>query len=77
MHQKTELTTQEAASFLNVSRPFVIKEIEAGRLPCRLVNRHRRIAFEKLVKYQTEASARSEKALSEVVRLTRDIGQEL
>ena len=77
MPHKAELTTQEAASFLNVSRPFVIKEIEAGRLPCRLVNRHRRIAFEELVKYQVEASARSEKALSEVVRLTKDIGQEL
>src|SRR5664279_300785 len=42
--QKHELTTQEAAAFLNVSRPFVVKEIEEGRLPCRKVNRHRRIA---------------------------------
>ena len=30
-----ELTTVEAANFLNVSRPFVIKEIESGRLPHR------------------------------------------
>ena len=37
--QKHELTTQEAANFLNVSRPFVIKEIEANRLKCRKVNR--------------------------------------
>lgn len=42
--QKLELTTQEAAAFLHVSRPFVIKEIEANRL----VNRHRRIEFEEL-----------------------------
>lgn len=75
--QKTELTTQEAASFLNVSRPFVIKEIAAGRLNCRLVNRHRRIEFEELIRYRDEASARSEQALSEVVRLTKEFGQEL
>ncbi len=75
--QKLELTTQEAAAFLNVSRPFVIKEIAEGRLECRLVNRHRRIEFEKLVKYQREAKERSERALSEVVELTKTIGQEL
>ncbi len=32
--QNHELTTQDAAALLNVSRPFVIKEIEAGRLKC-------------------------------------------
>ena len=35
-----ELTTVEAANFLNVSRPFVIKEIESGRLPHRKVGSH-------------------------------------
>ncbi|MDR6890656.1 MULTISPECIES: hypothetical protein [Variovorax] len=35
--QKLELTTQQAAALLNVSRPFVINEIEAGRLKCRLI----------------------------------------
>ncbi|MEQ6437216.1 helix-turn-helix domain-containing protein [Comamonas sp. w2-DMI] len=75
--QKLELTTQEAAAFLNVSRPFVIKEIEQGRLKCRMVNRHRRIEFEELVKYQTESQARSEQALSNIAKLTKDIGQEL
>ena len=75
--QKLELTTQEAAAFLNVSRPFVIKEIEQGRLKCRMVNRHRRIEFEELVRYQAESRARSEAALSEIAQLTKDIGQEL
>lgn len=75
--QKLELTTQEAAAFLNVSRPFVIKEIEQGRLKCRMVNRHRRIEFEELVRYQAESRSRSEAALSEIAQLTKDIGQEL
>jgi excisionase family DNA binding protein len=75
--QKLELTTQEAAAFLNVSRPFVIKEIEAGRLKYRLVNRHRRIEFEELKRYQAEQKQRSEEALRELNRLSEDIGQEL
>lgn len=46
-----EFTTVEAANFLNVSRPFVIKEIEAGRLKHRMVGTHRRIALDDLVAY--------------------------
>ena len=77
MPQKAELTTQEAASFLNVSRPFVIKEIEGGRLECRLVNRHRRIEFQNLVKYQRDQKTRSEQALRDLNRLSDELGQEL
>lgn len=75
--QKHELTTQDAAQFLNVSRPFVIKEIEAGRLKCRLVNRHRRIEFEELVRYQDEQKKRSEEALQELRKISDEIGEEL
>src|SRR4051812_28552112 len=42
MPAKTEFTTVEAAHFLNVSRPFVIKELKGGRLPYRMVGTHRR-----------------------------------
>jgi excisionase family DNA binding protein len=61
--QKCELTTQEAAAFLNVSRPFVIKEISEGRLNCRMVNSHRRIEFEELVRYQDEQKSNQLAAL--------------
>lgn len=40
------------ANFLNVSRSFVIKEMEAGRLPHRKVGSHRRIALEDLLAYE-------------------------
>ena len=75
--QRAELTTQEAASFLNVSRPFVIKEIEASRLKCRLVNRHRRIEFAELVRYQVEQKKLSADALNEIGKLSTEIGQDL
>lgn len=77
MPQKLELTTQEAAAFLNVSRPFVIKEIEAKRLQCRLVNRHRRIEFEELMRYQREQKQRAEDALRKLSKISQDIGEEL
>lgn len=75
--QKHELTTQEAANFLNVSRPFVIKEIEANRLACRKVNRHRRIEFEELRRYQTTQQQQSEQALQDLTKLSEELGLEL
>ena len=75
--QKLELTTQEAAAFLNVSRPFVIKEIEGQRLQCRRVNRHRRIEFEELLRYQQQQKSRSEEALKKLNRISEELGEEL
>jgi len=75
--QKCELTTQEAAAFLNVSRPFVIKESDANRLKCRLVNSHRRIEFEELVRYQEAQKQRSENALQKLRQYSDDIGEAL
>lgn len=72
--QNHELTTQDAAAFLNVSRPFVIKEIEAGRLRCRKVGRHRRIEFDELRRYQAAQRAQSEEALQKLADLSQDLG---
>lgn len=75
--QKLELTTQQAAAFLNVSRPFVIREVDAGRLKCRLVNRHRRIEFEELTRYQEAQKQRSEAALKRLSDLSGEMGKDL
>lgn len=61
--QKHELSTQEAAAFLNVSRPFVVKQIETGRLPARKVGRHRRVLFEDLLAFQKSLGQETEAAL--------------
>ena len=74
--QKHELTTQEAANLLNVSRPFLITLIEKGELRCRLVGTHRRIEFEELRRYQVEQKARSEDALQGLAKLSEDLGLE-
>lgn len=74
MPAKQELSTVEAANFLNVSRPFVIKEIEEGRLPHRKVGTHRRVAFEDLVNYAREMRKRQELALERMAENARELG---
>ena len=63
-----ELTTQEAANLLNVSRPHVIKLLEAGEIPYTLVGTHRRIALTALMDYKARREAQSEAALAELAR---------
>lgn len=74
--QKHEVTTQEAASILNVSRPFVIKQIESGLLPCTKVGRHRRILFENLMRFKAQMQQQSEAALKDLASLTHELGLE-
>jgi excisionase family DNA binding protein len=69
-----EFTTVEAAHFLNVSRPFVIKEIEAGRLPHRMVGTHRRIAFSALTEYAKRMHEQQNAALDRMADDARELG---
>ena len=71
---KLEFSTVETANFLNVSRPFVIKEIDEGRLPHRKVGSHRRVAFEDLVAYAREMRKRQEGALERMAENARELG---
>ena len=71
--QEFELSTQDAAAILNVSRPFVVKEIEAGHLAHRKVGRHRRVRFEDLIVYQKKMRHEAQQALQELA----DQAQEL
>lgn len=68
-----ELTTQEAASHLNVSRPYLIKLLESKKLPFHRVGSHRRVKFEDLKKFIAENEAMREAAMQEMA----DIDQEL
>ncbi len=71
---KYELSTQEAAVFLNVSRPFVVKELEAGRIPFRKVGTHRRILFKDLTVYQDKSRTSSEQALQDLADQAQELG---
>lgn len=74
--QKHELSTQDAANYLNISRPFLIKLIESGAIPCRLVGTHRRIEFEELRKYSARRNKESEEAMQALADLSSQLGLE-
>lgn len=67
-----ELTTQQAADLLNVSRPFLIKLLEENKIPFRVVGTHRRIRFEDLRRYQIE----DDRARRETIDQLASEGQE-
>jgi excisionase family DNA binding protein len=69
-----EMTTNQAAEFLDVSRPFVIKLVQRGELPCRMVGKHRRIASEAVVQYRERMFQQARKAADEMVQLCQDAG---
>lgn len=73
MPLEMELTTLQAAGFLNVSRPFLIKELEAKKLPYRLVGTHRRIYLEDLIKYKESMRRQSERAMQELADLDQEL----
>ncbi|MDX1921479.1 MAG: helix-turn-helix domain-containing protein [Candidatus Caenarcaniphilales bacterium] len=69
----SELTTQQAADFLNVSRPFLIGLLNQGQIKYKKVGTHRRVLFEDLVKYKEESYKKSMKALDEIVRISEEL----
>ena len=68
-----ELTTQEAADLLNVSRPHLVKLLEEGALPHHKTGKHRRVRFEDLMQFKSERDRASEIAMEELTKQAQEL----
>ena len=69
-----ELTMQEAADLLNVSRPYLIKLLEQGELPFFKVGSHRRIRLDDLMEYRKRHHEAQKHAINEIAQLSQEYG---
>jgi len=69
-----ELTTQEAADILNVSRPYLIKLLDTCVIPHHRLNKHRRIRLDDLMSYKKQQHTRSPSALDDLAKQAQELG---
>jgi excisionase family DNA binding protein len=68
-----ELTTQQAADMLNVSRPHLVKLVESGLIPYTKVGTHRRIQFRDVVEYREKSLRRRRQAVSDLTQEAQEL----
>ena len=74
MFVQAELTTQATADLLGVSRPYVVRLLDEGKIPFHKVGTHRRVRAVDVIEYQAQRRAKSKRLLDELTQDAQELG---
>lgn len=69
-----ELTTNQAADILNVSRPYLLGLLDSGEIPSSMVGAHRKVQFSALMEYKVRRDAERLRGIERLADLGHELG---